>query len=115
MTIEEKIYVYVIGREEGPVKVGISKNPNARAACLQEGCPFKLDVLHKVESRNRKNAFEHEQIFHEVYQDYRLIGEWFDLDADAAIEGVDTGFQIEAHFEERERIQQLYHYKGIVP
>lgn len=95
-------YVYVIGREEGPVKVGVSANPWSRASGLQTGCPFELKVLHAQEMRDRAHALDHERHFHAVYETHKLVGEWFDIDADLAIEGIETSLQLEEHFAGRE-------------
>lgn len=91
-------FIYVIGREEGPVKVGITCAPERRLATIQTGCPFKIEILHLRKCFYREHALEHEESFHRVYREHRLAGEWFDLEADLAIEGVDTGFEFEAHF-----------------
>jgi hypothetical protein len=88
-------YVYVIGRDEGPVKVGITTNLIARLRSMQTGCPFKLQLLYAMPAENRDNALWHERIFHDVYAEHRLEGEWFNLAAYEAIEGVQTGFQHE--------------------
>jgi hypothetical protein len=49
-------YLYVIGRHQGPVKIGISRDPSARLGSLQTGCPFKLDLLHKAALPSRVDA-----------------------------------------------------------
>lgn len=94
--------VYVIGQEEGPCKIGISKDPARRAADLQTGCPFRLDVLHHVECRDYSEALWLENTLHEVHQDRRLIGEWFDMSAAEAVDAVCAGFEIKRHFEDRQ-------------
>ena len=99
-------FLYVIGKEDGPVKVGFSFNPAKRAADLQTGCPFRLQVLYQRAARNIKDAWQHEQIFHDVHRASRLVGEWFSIDAAAAIELLDTGFDCQAYYEERDRISQ---------
>ena len=91
-------YIYVIGRAEGPVKVGITADLFGRIRSLQTGCPFKLRLLYASPATDRANALEHEQIFRDVYAEQRLEGEWFDMSADEAIEGVQTGFQHEQWF-----------------
>lgn len=95
-------YIYVIGREEGPVKVGISDNPGARVLGLQTGCPFQLALLATFHFDDRMEAFREEQMFHRCYEEKRLIGEWFDIEAEYAIEGVQTGLDISEHFREME-------------
>lgn len=91
-------FIYIIGRIDGPVKVGISSSPYGRTATLQTGCPFPIRLLHAVKCQDRREALRHEQSFHEVCEDKRLLGEWFDMDADHAYEVVNTGFEIEEHF-----------------
>jgi predicted GIY-YIG superfamily endonuclease len=91
-------FIYVIGREEGPVKVGITSSLGSRLSAIQTGCHFKIEILHYRECVDRSQALEHESIFHDVYACHRLAGEWFDLEADFAIEGVDTPFDYEEHF-----------------
>lgn len=95
-------YVYVIGREQGPIKVGVSSSPSGRLAQLQTGCPFKLEVLHTEPMLDRNHALKHEADFHAVYADKRLHGEWFDLEPEYAIELIETGLQHEAWFQARD-------------
>lgn len=104
-------YVYVIGREQGPVKVGISKNPTARLANLQGGCPFRLRILHKAAADSPAHAFAMEQEVHEVHQPSRLIGEWFNIDLEQAIEAIEICFDAGAYFKaraQREGVAWLY-------
>jgi hypothetical protein len=100
-------FIYVIGREEGPVKVGVSSYPAGRLSTIQTGCPFKIDILHLRECRDRQHALKHEGSFHRVYADERLSGEWFDLEADYAIECVDMGFEFEEYFEQEARRERM--------
>ena len=100
-------YVYIIGREEGPVKVGVTSSLDARLATIQTGCHFKIDLLYFRQFRNRDHALEHERNFHAVYAQNRLAGEWFDLDLDHAIEGIDTAIDIEAWCEEEARFEAM--------
>jgi hypothetical protein len=95
-------YIYVIGREEGPVKVGISDNPHGRLRTLQTGSAVKLKLLHTRAGRDRAHVLWHEETFHVVHKDVRLSGEWFDMPADEAIESVDTSFEYEEHFSEED-------------
>lgn len=96
--IADVTYVYVIGRSEGPVKVGITSDLIGRLRSMQTGSPFKLKLLYAMPCESRNDAREHEQTFHAVYAENRLEGEWFNMDAELAIEGVKTGFQIEEWF-----------------
>lgn len=96
-------YVYVIGREDGPVKVGYSVNPEDRIKELQSGAAFKLEIFHLAEAKNRKHAYTIEHDFHAVFSAKRLFGEWFDMNADSAAEGVDICMSTEQHFSEMSR------------
>lgn len=94
-------YVYVIGTEDGPVKVGMSESPGGRLGTLQTGSAVRLQLLHMRACRSREHAQWHEETFHKVYAEKRLVGEWFDLPAAYAIEGVNTSFEIEEWTEEQ--------------
>lgn len=96
--MNEPCYIYVIGRKEGPVKVGISSYPTGRLGQIQTGCHFRCELLHIRKCRDRAHALHHEEIFHACHTDERLAGEWFELDATLAIESVDNGFEFEEHF-----------------
>jgi hypothetical protein len=85
-------FIYVIGREEGPVKVGITSSPADRLRTLQTGCPFKLTLFQKWECADRSDAIEHEDIFGGVCADSRIIGEWFDMTAEHAVRVVNAPF-----------------------
>jgi predicted GIY-YIG superfamily endonuclease len=92
------VYLYVIGRERGPVKIGVSVSPNARLAQLQTGCPFQCELLHAEPLSNREEALFHEHEFHEICATKRLSGEWFKMDFDAAKEVIETGVQLDDYF-----------------
>lgn len=93
--MSETNYIYVIGQEEGPVKVGITSDLIGRLRSMQTGSAFKLKLLYAMPCLDRDNAREHERAFHDVWAEDRLEGEWFNLPAHLAIEGVQTGFQHE--------------------
>lgn len=77
-------YVYVIGREAGPVKIGISDNPDNRLQQLKSGCPFKPAVIWQHSMPMREDAFAIERAFHAKHANRRLHGEWFNMDWEAA-------------------------------
>lgn len=78
-------YLYVVGRPEGPVKVGITDYLEARVRQIQTGCHFKLSLLFSREFEKREDARFHEKRFHGNFDLERLHGEWFDLDAERAV------------------------------
>lgn len=100
-------FIYVIGREEGPVKVGITSMPEGRLATIQTGCHFKIEILHLRTCSNRDHALKHEQNFHAVYAERRLAGEWFDMDSDCAIDGIETSFEHEIYFEKEAKLEWM--------
>lgn len=90
--------IYVIGREQGPVKVGISQKPHVRAYDLQTGCPYKIDLLFSAECESREQARAFETQVHAVLEDRRMASEWFDVESWEAIECAETAIQIDDHF-----------------
>ena len=82
-------FIYVIGRQQGPVKIGITKSLGSRLSALQTGCPFKLSLLAAYERPSWRNAKAHELFIHGGMEDMRLQGEWFRCDADYAAERIE--------------------------
>lgn len=81
-------YIYVIGSDEPPYKVGISKNPTRRLKSLQTGCPKKLKILSIKETAALKTK-PLESIIHYNLSKYKTVGEWFDTSLDRVIAEVD--------------------------
>jgi len=74
-------YIYVIAESErGPVKVGVSDNPDARLSTLQCGNPTRLFIAGKFPLVDRTSAARTEKELHLQFGRYSLCGEWFDLD-----------------------------------
>lgn len=95
-------FIYVIGHVDGPVKVGVSNNPAARIKELQVGCHFTLQLMYQRQCKSRSEAFRREKEFHAVYAEQRMSGEWFNVDSELAIEGVNTSFEIDEYREQEE-------------
>jgi predicted DNA-binding transcriptional regulator AlpA len=74
------VFIYAIGRPEGPVKIGVSARPAKRLIDLQTACPFNLSVLYSHKCINRLHALDHERLIHEEHADKRMAGEWFNMD-----------------------------------
>lgn len=67
---QEKVLTYFAQQgEDGPIKIGKSKDPHARLAALQVGAPYPLRVLLIVEEPEHK--------LHRRFKADRLQGEWF--------------------------------------
>jgi hypothetical protein len=67
-----KSYVYFIGGESGPVKIGFSIAPRERLASMQMGSPVKLAILALVEG-----TVTDEKSYHARFAEHRSHGEWF--------------------------------------
>ena len=71
-----KNYLYVLGTDDGYVKIGITNDPNInnRVRNLQVGNPKKIEVLFFDE---RLAAEKAEKYLHREFWKYRKKGEWF--------------------------------------
>jgi hypothetical protein len=66
-------FVYFFQAETGgPIKIGLSGNPNNRLASVQTGHPTKLRMLSVVEGGSKTERELHSRFAH-----LRLEGEWF--------------------------------------
>lgn len=75
-------YVYFLAesnRENPKIKIGKTKHLSQRMEQIQPNLPTKTMLLHSIEANNRHLC---ESVFHEIFEDKRCNGEWFDLDAD---------------------------------
>ena len=100
-------YIYVIGSENGPCKVGITNSLTSRLRSIQTGSPHRLKLLYAHPCSDRDEAKAHEKMFHECHQECRLEGEWFNLDAELAIEGVEDCFQIDEWHRNKEIFERI--------
>lgn len=72
-------WVYFIGSDEGPIKVGMTVRPVVeRLAELQAHSPVRLKTYYKELMGDCRLG---EKIIHQELDPYRLHGEWFDRDA----------------------------------
>jgi hypothetical protein len=82
-------FIYVIGADKaGPVKIGLSVNPDKRLRQLQTGHPARLSLFHTMEVESAKVALM-EKIIHKTVRPWRGVGEWFYLSVDDAIAEVE--------------------------
>ena len=80
-------FVYVMGADHGPVKVGWTVNIEKRLADVQTGYPYDLKVLFSIEHIHARFV---EAEAHRRLAAHRLRGEWFDVPRDVAIEAVQS-------------------------
>jgi len=74
-------YIYIIGCDRPPYKVGISKYPEKRLKQLQTGHPRKL-YIHSLTETDSLKTREIESIIHKTLKFQNTNGEWFDVDLD---------------------------------
>lgn len=79
------MYVYVLGADRGPYKVGFSKNPMRRLSVIQSthDKPLKLVFSQRVASPSSV-----ERRAHCLLRKHRLGGEWFDAPLDEIISAI---------------------------
>lgn len=71
-------YVYFIQAGKGHIKIGVSKDPEARLRELQVGASGReLVLLATLPFRSREEAFEMEKYLHAELAKFRINGEWF--------------------------------------
>ena len=71
-----KRHLYIIqSKQNGAVKIGISKNPKKRLAQLQTGSPFKLKLILIIENRSDLEKKLHNDLKSFRIRNYK--GEWF--------------------------------------
>lgn len=78
-------FIYIIGSSSNPVKIGFAEDVVTRVSCLQVGNPDVLKI-HKAFPLDSRLAIEVEGRIHTHFSDKRRRGEWFDVEADDAIE-----------------------------
>lgn len=78
--------LYIIGASrDGPLKIGISVNPETRRRELQTGHPNRLHIYWRVPNTH---AAVVEDIAHRILDRWRLAGEWFDVSIERAMAAV---------------------------
>lgn len=65
-------FVYFIGAESGPIKIGVATKPPQRLRELQTSHHERLSILATCEG-----DMEVEKAYHKRFADHRLSGEWF--------------------------------------
>lgn len=108
-----KGYVYCIGGDYGPVKVGYSVNPEKRVQDFQTGNSLELRVLAK-----REGGLRCEYEAHRALRNHWVRGEWFKRKETLAYFGVDErgsdlelarlqGFAVDRLYAEIRRADEL--------
>jgi predicted GIY-YIG superfamily endonuclease len=84
-------YIYAIGPEAGPLKIGYTADPASRLGNLQVGHSEKL-IIHYLREMDSARVWAMEQLIHRGIRYKKIRGEWFDISpADAKLE-IDDAF-----------------------
>ena len=95
--------VYVVEKESGLVKIGVSGNVKNRIATLSMQGGFKVKNLYVTEECS--NHYNLERIIHANLRDKRRIGEWFEMSFEEAVSTVDKYFSI---YGKKENVKKDY-------
>jgi hypothetical protein len=88
-------YLYIIavggdgGPFKGPVKIGMSNNPQARLQDIRPCSPLGLGLAHIRELPNRIAARRLEMATHNILREHHLDYEWFGVDVHTAIDAIE--------------------------
>jgi predicted Zn-dependent protease with MMP-like domain len=69
-------YVYILKAENGLYKIGKSRSPQTRVNNIRTASPVKIEVYRVFMSTEYSDT---EIRLHELFADFREIGEWFRL------------------------------------
>lgn len=81
-------FVYVMAREDGLVKVGVSCLPERRVLQLNTQHQKKHELIDQTECAQRRQAFELERTVHDHLGPTRVEGEYFSCGVDVAVDTV---------------------------
>lgn len=76
--------IYIIQKKNKLVKIGISKNPKQRISAIETHNGEKS--INIFISEKLKNYMEIEKLMHTYFKEFRVLGEWFNIDFDEAVE-----------------------------
>ncbi len=82
-------HIYVIGASENLKKIGITRNPPGRLRNLQTANPAKLQ-LEYLKQCEEHEAVRLEREVHKRFSADRLAGEWFAINAETAVVGIES-------------------------
>ena len=82
--------IYVVEKENGVVKIGISQDAEKRVRALSKQGGFK--IVNLFYTKPCSNAYEIEREMHTRYKESRIDGEWFDISFEKAVKSLKTLF-----------------------
>lgn len=93
-------YVYIIGSENGPMKVGHTIDVSRRLRNHQRNSPQPLHVIATWNCGTAVDAQAAERYCHWLLREYRVQGEWFSVSPDVAVRVISNALgekQTQAH------------------
>jgi hypothetical protein len=89
LPLPAQAYVYVIGAEDGPQKIGVAIDPQERCRMFQTANHVLLKISLSIPvSRNQARYVE--RYAHWLLEDKHVRGEWFDVSPDEARQVIET-------------------------
>lgn len=85
--------VYVIQSDAGPVKIGVSGDPEYRLRQLIGSQPFAAKIVHCV-SEPSLPAYQIEAVAHSLLASFHRRGEWFDVTPEQAAEAIQSAIDL---------------------
>lgn len=77
--------VYLIGADDGPIKIGYGTHPRDRLTSIQSGHLRRLTILFQLQHAQARTV---EARVHRALARYRISGEWFDVQKEVAIAAI---------------------------
>lgn len=109
------MYVYLIQSGDmkiSPVKVGFSKNPEARLKQLQTGNPVVLKLIMKIKCDSEKHARNLEKSLHDMLGTQNVYLEWYKLKKTHIMKML-TAFSNDEDFDQVQHCENLNHYSSM--
>jgi hypothetical protein len=78
------------GEYVGAIKIGISRDPDARRNAIQTASPYEVQVAYRRAFPDEPTARRVERRVHQQLASHRLRGEWFDLKVSEIIDEIEA-------------------------
>lgn len=102
----ETIYIYAMGSEDGPSKIGIASNPEERLNGVQRASNKVICVTGQWPV-GKRIALAVERHIHWQLRDRHFKGEWFNVHLAEATAAIERALSLQAQFDHRELIPPL--------
>ena len=100
-------FIYVIGSQDNPVKIGHASKVESRLTAMQVGNPDELRILGRVVVPwDRAGVIE--KAVHETLREHHRRGEWFNVSVADAIAAIEKAAKADADNRDRVRYRATY-------